>query len=243
MSYTYLQEQGEAYSAGCCSDIPAYARLRLSRIAVTSCCYGNETVSCLDSQSGTTCARSTGGRGAASSMSSAEDSLAKTSASAVKARELREHGRGYGLRWPESSVRFCPHMSLWKMSPCLFPEDLTLCSVILPKWGTMRNGVLSVRMPWGFRIIEPGYGWLPTPMKSMATRGVCWKRAENGNPGGNLDDVLAQKLVMTGVRRIKGLRVSASFVTLLMGWPQRWASLRHLETDRCRKWLRLHGGC
>jgi hypothetical protein len=27
----------------------------------------------------------------------------------------------------------------------------------------------------------------------------------------------------------------------LMGWPQGWTDLKPLETDKCHKWLLLHG--
>jgi site-specific DNA-cytosine methylase len=78
MSYTYLQEQGGASSAGCFSDIPQSVLLNLNLIAEKSYCKGSETESYQGSQSGTMSPPSTENLGADSLMLCAVVSPAKT---------------------------------------------------------------------------------------------------------------------------------------------------------------------
>lgn len=129
----------------------------------------------------------------------------------------------------------------WKtQQTSLFQNILESSSPTWPKWGIASNGECLELTPAAFHIIEPDYGWLPTPRASMATHGICWARA-NSRHKGNIEDFLAQKYLQTGGKRVKGLSVSASFVTLLMGWPQMWASLNPLATARFQEWLQQHG--
>ena len=53
------------------------------------------------------------------------------------------------------------------------------------------------------------------------------KRREAGHSIGLDDQVLG--------------RLSPSWVEWLMGWPIEWTDLAPLATDRCRRWLHLHG--
>ena len=105
----------------------------------------------------------------------------------------------------------------------------------LPAWSDELGLIVSV-----YPIIEPEYGWLPTPRAAMAKHGICWKRAEDGEPKGNLEDYLAYLYVKSGGKRIRGLAISASFETLMMGWPQKWAKCTPLEMDKYQSWLQQH---
>ena len=78
MSYTYLLEQGEEYSAASFSDIPPSVLLNLNLTAEKSCSKGSGTASCQSSQSGMMSPHLMELRGKERSMSSAEDSLART---------------------------------------------------------------------------------------------------------------------------------------------------------------------
>ena len=55
MSYIYLQEQVEEYSAVCFSDIPQFVLSRLNLTAKKSYSKDSEMESCQSSQSGTMC--------------------------------------------------------------------------------------------------------------------------------------------------------------------------------------------
>ena len=81
MSYTYLLEQGEEFSAASFLDIPQSVLSRLNLIAGKSCCKGSGTESCQSSQSGMMSPPSTELLGEGKLMSSAGGFLVKTSQS------------------------------------------------------------------------------------------------------------------------------------------------------------------
>lgn len=164
MSYTYLQEQGEVSSAECFSDIPASVLSRLNLTAETSCSNDSETESCQGSQSGMMLRRSTGTRGEGASMLCAAGSRVRTSASLGPEAESKDQEADYGPRWKESSARFDPVSSSWRTAHCLLSEDLPECSVVLPKWGTMRHGELSEPTTQVFHTIEQDCGWWASPV-------------------------------------------------------------------------------
>jgi hypothetical protein len=67
-------------------------------------------------------------------------------------------------------VRYCPTSSSWKTHHCLWEEDLPASSVILPRWGMMRDGECwALTMP-ALPMRENGSGWLPTPLASDARK-------------------------------------------------------------------------
>ena len=68
----------------------------------------------------------------------------------------------------------------------------------------MQNGVCWELMPLDYPIIEPEYGFLPTMRACIAKHGLCWKRAEEGKPKGNLEDYLAYLYVRSGGKRVRG---------------------------------------
>jgi hypothetical protein len=115
MSYTYLLEQGEESSAASFSDIPQSVLSRLNLIAGKSCCKGSETESYQSSQSGMMSPPSTELRGGGKSMSSAEDSLARTS---------QAQGGGAGIEGERSG--------LWS-------EMARIIGEIRPKFAFMEN--------------------------------------------------------------------------------------------------------
>ena len=83
-----------------------------------------------------------------------------------------------GPKWHELSVRYDPATHSWKTHQCLFQEDLPESSVTLPKWGMMRDGVLSERTTLALPTSGTGYGYsLPTP--------TCSPEAPNKNANTN----------------------------------------------------------
>ena len=71
--------------------------------------------------------------------------LAPTSAPPEKARESTEPTADYGGKWHELSMKYDRVTHSWKTHQCLWGEDLPESSVILPRWGWMRAGVLWER--------------------------------------------------------------------------------------------------
>lgn len=133
---------------------------------------GKLTDAYLDSLSGTMCGRSTVSPGEALSMSLAEDSHAKTLAALEKEQESKDPGAASGVKWRELSVKYDRATSSWKTHQCLWEEVLPWSSVILPRWGMMRSGVLSERMTPALPTSGTGYGssenW-PTPRAGKTT--------------------------------------------------------------------------
>jgi hypothetical protein len=165
--------------------------------------------------------------------------LVRTYQSQEKEKGLLARGLGFGVKCGALLARFCQDACIWKTAQrSLFEEEQELLQ-ILPNWGMWENGELWELTPADLTIIEPDFGWLPTARKSMANNGICWARADSEH-NGNIEDFLAQQLRKTGVDRIRGLSVSASFVTLLMDWPQKWTNLQPLEMDRFQLWRQQH---
>ena len=94
------------------------------------------------------------------------DSHAKTSVSQEREQASTEKEAECGSTWRELSVRYDPDTSSWKTHRCLWDEDLSACSLTLPKWGLMRDGVLLERLTLAHRTAANDAGLLPTPLAS-----------------------------------------------------------------------------
>ena len=166
MSWHYLQGPGAESSVACCTGGEPLPPLRSKTTHAEFYCNGKLTESYLASLSGTMCVPSTENHGAEKSMSSPEDFRAKTSAPQEKARESKVNAQDSGASSRELSVRYDPATSSWKTHQCLWEEVLPESSVILPKWGMMRSGVLSEHITSAHLISETESGssenW-PTP--------------------------------------------------------------------------------
>lgn len=147
-----------------------------------------------------------------------------------------------GGKCTELSMKYDRNSHSWKTHLCLWDEDLPESSVTLPKSGTMRNGLCWELTPLDYPITAPDYGFLPTPRACIGTHGIAWSRAEQGNHKCNLEDYLAYLYVRSGGKRVRGMCVSAFFVALMMGWPQKWTSLKPLATGKFLQWRQLHSG-
>ncbi len=136
-----------------------------------------------------------------------------------------------GSTWRELSVKYDPVSCSWKTHRCLFQEDLQPSSLTLPRWGSMRNGVLLERTTPDFCTSEKGFGYLPTPKASMD--GVSPK---------TLAMVLRGQAEKSLPRLLKmiGLTLQPNFAEWLMGWPIDWTNYTPLETDKFQEWLRQH---
>lgn len=176
------EPEAASWEATCLDGAPA-ALLSLMPTPEPCCSHDNATDACRDSQSGTTCGRSTATRGAAPSTSLPADSHARTSAQPEKVQESLESGLGCGSPWHESSVKYDLATHGWRTHRCLWDEALPWSSVTLPKWGMMRGGVLWERTTPRLLISGNGSGFWPTPLASDAN-GV---RAADGKRGVGLN--------------------------------------------------------
>lgn len=140
MSWHFLQGQEAASWEGNCLDGAPSALLRLIPTHAEFYLHDRPTDVLADSRSGMTCGPSTENHGKAESISSAEDSLARTSAQLAKGPESPELDPVCGPKWHALSVRFDLVSCSWKTARSLFPEVLPWSSVILPRWGMMRAG-------------------------------------------------------------------------------------------------------
>jgi hypothetical protein len=179
MSYTYLLESGEEYSAGCFSDIPQYVLLSLNLIAVESCSSGNEKAGFQDFQSGTMLPLLMESPGGEKLTLLQEDSLAKTSLQQEREKELQAKEAVFGKKCRESFVRFDPDTLSWKTHQCSLLEDWESFSETWPQWGIMQDGECwepTIFLP---HILESEFGLLvncggggatiwPTPTACMS---------------------------------------------------------------------------
>ncbi|MDP2026411.1 MAG: hypothetical protein Q8K06_09470 [Sulfuriferula sp.] len=88
---------------------------------------------------------------------------ARTSAPQEKAPGSTVSDPACGGKWRELSVRYDPDSRSWKTHRSLWDEALSACSLTLPKWGSMRDGVLSELLTLERRTAANDAGLWPTP--------------------------------------------------------------------------------
>jgi hypothetical protein len=160
-----------------------------------------------------------------------EASHVRTSQPLEKALESTEKKAASGGKWRGSLARFDLDTSSWKTHPCLFNEDLPWSSVILPRWGIMRDGECWEQTPPAFLTVVNASGCsLPTPS------GVNGGR---NNTMGRVDEWGGSSNPLRGT--VIGYLCSPEFEELVMGWPVTWTAPMPLETARFQAWLRSHG--
>ncbi len=271
MSWHYLQGPGAESSVACCTGGEPLPPLRSKTTHAEFYCNGKLTESYLDSLSGTMCEPSTGSSGEERSMLSQVDFRAKTSAPQEKARESKVNAQDSGASSHELSVRYDPATSSWKTHQCLWEEVLPESSVILPKWGMMRAGVLSEHITPAhlISVTESGSSenW-PTPTRSdyrgrgpnssqqglpdvvkrgKLKRNIYPTTKTNGFCGGSgaAEKVRANEYLTDEEKRLmlagNGGQLNPDWVEWLMGWPIGWTDLKPLATDKFQQWLDSHG--
>ena len=237
MSYTYLQEQGEASLAECFSDIPACALSKSIRTAAKCCSNGNGTDCCHASQSGMTCEPSTGDRGEESQKSCAVASPAKTSVRREKATDSKEREADSGRKCGGWLAKYDRATSSWRTHQCSLQGEWESYSETWPRWGTMLNGECWERtMPVPHTCgTECGY-W---PTMSVTTTG-----GPTGLGGGSANKA---KLKRMGCEKMATGWLNPTWSEWLMGWPMLWTSIEPQDsaasvTAKYQQWLALHGG-
>ena len=189
MSWHYSQEQEGDFSLQNYLDgVPSVGSSSQS-IPEMSCCSDSETECSSHSQSGTMSAPSTGDLGEEKSMSSAEDSPARTSVRRVKVQELPASVRDFGRSISESLERFGLSLSSRKTVRSCEPVDSAPSSKTLTAWGMTCGGECwelgtSVRITRGTEC-----GLWPTPKASAA--GPDFAELNRSNTGLSLQTAAA----------------------------------------------------
>jgi hypothetical protein len=166
MSWLYSQALVEAYSEDCSSAGVPSARLSEMPMPQAYCAPDRMTAFSRCSRFGMTCEPLTDDHGGILLTWYLAGFPARTSAEPEKGQELTEIAAGFGGRWRELSVRYDPVTSSWKTHRCLWDEDLSVCSLTLPTWGSMRDGVLLERMTLALPTGGSDVGLWPTPVQS-----------------------------------------------------------------------------
>lgn len=166
MSYIFSRALVEAYLAANCSECEPSAPSSSNPIPQAYCSPDKMTAYSRLSRFGMTYAPLTDDRGAALLTWYLEASRARTFQPQEKAPALTAPAPVSGGKCTELSMRYDRNSHSWKTHLCLWDEDLPESSVILPKSGTMRNGLCWERTMWEPRTSESASGYLhmiPTP--------------------------------------------------------------------------------
>lgn len=113
-------------------------------------------------------------------MSLLEVSPVKTSALPGKARGLTVRGLVFGGSSRESLASYDPEWCVWRTSRRSLFEDLTVCSLILPRTGMTRNGRLYQQPRLMPRTSEKDFSLWPTPNASPLTSSVTLQKSGDG---------------------------------------------------------------
>ena len=152
---------------------------------------GKLTASYLDSLSGTTFAPLTDTPGKERSMSSVEDSPAKTFPRRETKLGSKENDQDSGESLPESLAKFDHGSSTWKTHQCLLFEASTESLETLPKWGMTAGGELWEHTMSAHLIKGTASGLWPTP-RSRMTGAATPNRLKDKNR--NLEKAVAQEM-------------------------------------------------
>jgi len=237
MSWHFLQgqeeESWEEISLGGAPD----ALLSLLPTSETYCWLDSEMGCCPASPSGTMLELSMASLGADVLMSLVVASPAPTYQQRDMEQELRANTADCGLKWRELSERYDPDSCSWKTHHSLLSEDLPWSSVILPKWGMTRSGVVFQHPTLARPMKGIGSGLWPTP--SVTTTG-----GPTGLGGGSGNKA---KLKRMGMEKMGTGRLNPRWTEWLMRWPLNWTKLTPLNSDalgtgKCHLYPQQHGG-
>ena len=166
MSFIFSRALVEAYLEASCSDSAPFAPSNSNPIPQACCSPDRMTAYSRLSRFGMTYEPLTDDRGAALLTWYLEASRARTFQPQEKAPALTAPAPASGGKCTELSMKYDRNSHSWKTHLCLWDEDLPESSVILPKSGTMRNGLCWERTMWEPRTSESASGYLhmiPTP--------------------------------------------------------------------------------
>jgi len=272
MSWLFSQALVAEYSEATCSDGVPYAQLNV--MPTQHPFWRNDKMMDASSLSlfGLTCAVLTDDLGAALLTWFLADSRVRTYPLPGLAPELMVSDLGCGEKWRESSVKFDRNSCSWKTAHCLWEEVLPWCSVILPKWGLMRNGHVfqhpTLERPisatasglWPTPTVHGNYNkpgasknsgtglataartW-PTPTPTATATATAYKGWSKNHNRANTDDRIDYTVEREAHQAGLTGQLNPTWVEKLMGWPDDWTSLQPISHVKMCFWLMgMHNG-
>lgn len=161
---------------------------------------------------------------------------ARTSVSEAQATDSTASAAGYGQKCSVLLARFDRASCELKTVQCSLIEDLTGCSLTLPKWGSMRNGDVFLRPKPAHPICANESGSWPTPVASMSkgsSKASLTRKSGRDRSGDRLDHAIMAS---------EGGHLNAEWVEWMMGWPIGQTDLKPLATAKFQEWQQQHGG-
>lgn len=177
-----LAAEGEFSAARCSGGAPC-APWRSIPTASSSCSPGSAMASSQPSPSGMMCKPLTGGHGEDWSMSSAEDSRAKTLASPGAVQGLMGSEAASGAILRASFARFDRASCSWKTPQLSLLGDLGKSSVIWPRAGMMQDGECSEQTMLAHRISASASGSEPSWRSNPSRNAWPTPTAADGTSG------------------------------------------------------------
>ena len=258
MSWLFSQALVEEYLGDICLDGEQSVQLSGNPIQQAYCAQDKMTDFLKVSQSGMMFKPLTENLGEELLMSFLGDFHAKTLAQQEKAQELKVNEAECGKKWQGSFTKYDPNMSMWKTPQCSFIEDSVWFLDSWPRWGLMRHGECWEHQTLELNITEREFGLLPDGVNFFHTpttgadggsnsrkalkkrKEAIWPTPTTPSGGGNAGGSGAHKNAIKNGTYIPS-SINPNLYEWLMGWPQGWTDLKPLETDKCHKWLLLHG--
>lgn len=142
-------------------------------------------------------------------------------------------------------MKFDPVSSSWKTAQQSLFEDLSESLPTLPRWGSMRNGVVSERKMLALPTAEKDFGWsqlMPTPVSMERTRTSVSDRTARLCEEKKHQHTMWTYVAFRCKCGSKTHRLEPRFAEWSMGWPVGHTDLAPLATDSFQQWQRLHGG-
>jgi len=267
MSFIYSQALVAASSPGSCLGTEQSALLSGSPTP-KPCLWHDKTMEPSRlSRFGMTCKPLTAIHGAELLTSWLAAFRVKTSALPETAQDLTESVVECGTTWPASLAKYDPASHTLKTAQLSLLEDLTGCSVTLPRSGLMLDGQCWELPMLGRITRETESGFLPTPVATDAgsgrfntTPGSINKRptlalmarknlwptpqASDNRDMGNLSTPAIARRVEIGKQVSLSMcvsplngRLNPEWVEVLMGWPNEMTSLNPISSVKMCFWL------
>jgi len=160
-----------------------------------------------------------------------EASRARTSHAPAKEQDSKANEADCGQKCPELSVKSNHDTPSLRTHQCSLLEDSPQSLPTLTRWGSMRNGVVSERMPLVRHTSAKGSG------SSLPTPSGC--RSGKNHVAGRLDEWGGSS------NRWRGTEIGKlhlpPFEEWVMGWPVQWTELTQSAMVRFRQWQQQHG--
>ncbi len=189
--------------------------------------------------------------------------LARTSAPQDQAQALTDRAQDSGANSPASFAKWSPELFGWKTAQCSLLEDSPECLAILPRWGSMRNGMLYLRQTLAPGISVTGFGLLlPTldasqqkyrlsggtqqskSLEAMARTGVLSKlptlvARDYRHPGRSRAERTGSKAGDHLPNSVGG-PLNPDWCEWFMGFPIGWTASSALEMPKFHEWQQQH---